>query len=234
MLGISDRETVEQIKENPYLQYFIGMESYSSEEAFNASMMVHFRKRIGMELINKINKEMVKKFEGVVSEKKENEGQLLLDATCTPADIKYPLDIGILNDAREKTEKIIDKRYEEIKEKRKEKPRTYREVARKEYLAIAKKRRVSKKERRKGTKKQLGYIKRNLSHIEKMIEEGAKLEKLTKKEQEELVTHIPYLATRILINMNKSRLAEVLPHKGFRNHNLLINKSTPLYAVQTH
>ncbi len=51
MLGISDRETVEQIKENPYLQYFIGKESYSSEEAFNASMMVHFRKRIGMELI---------------------------------------------------------------------------------------------------------------------------------------------------------------------------------------
>ena len=96
MLGISDRETVEQIKENPYLQYFIGMESYSSEEAFNASMMVHFRKRIGMELINKINKEMVKKSEGVVSEKKENEGQLLLDATCTPADIKYPTDIEIL------------------------------------------------------------------------------------------------------------------------------------------
>ena len=188
MLGISDRETVEQIKENSYLQYFIGMESYSSEAAFNASTMVHFRKKIGMELINKINKEIVKNVEDVASEKKENEGKLLLDATCTPADIKYPTDIGILNDAREKTEKIIDKLYEEIKEKRKEKPRTYREVARKEYLAIAKKRRVSKKERRKGTKKQLGYIKRNLSHIEKMIEEGAKLEKLTKKEQEELVT----------------------------------------------
>lgn len=188
MLGISDRETVEQIKENSYLQYFIGMESYSSEAAFNASTMVHFRKKIGMELINKINKEIVKNVEDVASEKKENEGKLLLDATCTPADIKYPTDIGILNEAREKTEKIIDKLYEEIKEKRKEKPRTYREVARKEYLAIAKKRRVSKKERRKGTKKQLGYIKRNLSHIEKMIEEGAKLEKLTKKEQEELVT----------------------------------------------
>jgi hypothetical protein len=188
MLGISDRETVEQIKENSYLQYFIGMESYSSEAAFNASTMVHFRKKIRMELINKINKEIVKNVEDVVSEKKENEGKLLLDATCTPADIKYPTDIEILNEAREKTEKIIDKLYEEIKEKRKEKPRTYREVARKEYLAIAKKRRVSKKERRKGTKKQLGYIKRNLSHIEKMIEEGAKLEKLTKKEQEELVT----------------------------------------------
>jgi len=28
-LGTSDQETVEQIKENPYLQYFIGKESYS-------------------------------------------------------------------------------------------------------------------------------------------------------------------------------------------------------------
>jgi hypothetical protein len=71
MLGISDRETVEQIKENLYLQYFIGMESYSSEEPFEASMMVHFRKRIGMELTNKINKEMVKKVEGVEKKRKK-------------------------------------------------------------------------------------------------------------------------------------------------------------------
>jgi hypothetical protein len=49
-----------------------------------------------------------------------------------------------------------------------------------------------------------------------------------------VLTHIPYLATRILINTNKSRLAEVVSHKGFRNHNLLINKSTPLYAAQKH
>ena len=188
ILGISDRETVEQIKENPYLQYFIGMESYSSKAAFNASMMVHFRKKIGMKLTNKINKEMVKKNGESSVRKKENEGKLLLDATCTPADIKYPTDIGIVNEAREKTEKIIDKLYEEIKEKRKEKPRTYREVARKDYLAIVKKRRVSKKERRKGIKKQLQYIKRNLSHIEKMVEEGARIEKLTKKEQDLLIT----------------------------------------------
>jgi hypothetical protein len=38
---------------------------------------------------------------------------------CAPADIKYPTDIGILNEAREKTEKIIDKLYKEIKKKRK-------------------------------------------------------------------------------------------------------------------
>ena len=70
-LGISDRETVEQIKENPYLQYFIGIESYSSEEPFEASTMVNFRKRIGMELTNKINKEMVKKVEGVEKKRRK-------------------------------------------------------------------------------------------------------------------------------------------------------------------
>ena len=30
-LGVTDRETVEQIKENFYLQYFIGMSAYSNE-----------------------------------------------------------------------------------------------------------------------------------------------------------------------------------------------------------
>ena len=40
-LRISDRETVEQIKENPYLQYFIGLSEYNNEAPFEASMMVH-------------------------------------------------------------------------------------------------------------------------------------------------------------------------------------------------
>ena len=60
-LGISDRETVEQIKENPYLQYFIGLSSYNDKTPFDSSMLVHFRQRIGVELVNKINQEMVKK-----------------------------------------------------------------------------------------------------------------------------------------------------------------------------
>ena len=34
-LGISDRETVEQIKDNPYLPYFIGMSSYINEAPFD-------------------------------------------------------------------------------------------------------------------------------------------------------------------------------------------------------
>ncbi len=61
-LGTSDRETVEQIKENPYLQYFIGLSEYSNKEPFEPSMMVYFRERIGRDLVNKINQKMVKDF----------------------------------------------------------------------------------------------------------------------------------------------------------------------------
>ena len=59
-LGISDRETVEKIKGNPYLQHFIGISSYSNETPFDASMLVYFRQRIGIELVNRINQKMVK------------------------------------------------------------------------------------------------------------------------------------------------------------------------------
>src|SRR4028119_730598 len=59
-LGISDRETVEQSRENPYLQYFIGQSSYSNELAFDSSLLVHFRQRISPNLINKVNERMVK------------------------------------------------------------------------------------------------------------------------------------------------------------------------------
>ena len=61
-LGTSDRETVEQIRENPYLQYFLGMSSYSNKAVFDASLMVYFRERIDKDLVNKINKKMVKNF----------------------------------------------------------------------------------------------------------------------------------------------------------------------------
>ncbi|NET90809.1 MAG: transposase [Kamptonema sp. SIO1D9] len=60
-LGTSDRETVEQIRENPYLQYFLGMPAYSNEAPFEPSMFVHFRTRIGINLINQVNEKMVKK-----------------------------------------------------------------------------------------------------------------------------------------------------------------------------
>lgn len=72
----SDRETAEQIRENPYLQYFIGLTKYSNEAPFEASMLVHFRQRIDIGLVNRMNQSMVKNSREEESEE-VNEKKLL-------------------------------------------------------------------------------------------------------------------------------------------------------------
>ena len=51
-LGLTDEETVEQIRENAYMQYFLGFACYSSKAPFDPFMMVHFRKRFSQEDLN--------------------------------------------------------------------------------------------------------------------------------------------------------------------------------------
>lgn len=97
-----------------------------------------------------------------------NKGTLMLDATCAPADIKYPTDLGLLNHAREILEDMIDVLHHPLIGKM-EKPRTYREKARKSYLGVSKQRKASGKVIRKAIKKQLGYVARDLRIIEALI-----------------------------------------------------------------
>ena len=49
-LGFSDRELVEEITENPYLQYFIGLPGYQETPPFDASTLVYFRKRLNIDM----------------------------------------------------------------------------------------------------------------------------------------------------------------------------------------
>ena len=46
-LCLSDRETVAQIQENPYLQYFVGLPGFQMKEPFAPSLFVEIRKRMG-------------------------------------------------------------------------------------------------------------------------------------------------------------------------------------------
>ena len=60
--GYSDEETVLQIQENPYLQFFVGMPGYQEDKPFDASTMVHFRKRLTAEMLNEVNEEIILDF----------------------------------------------------------------------------------------------------------------------------------------------------------------------------
>jgi hypothetical protein len=52
---MSDRELIEQIAENLYLKYFIGLSGYQKEAPFDASTLVLFRKRISAKMLMAVN-----------------------------------------------------------------------------------------------------------------------------------------------------------------------------------
>jgi transposase, IS5 family len=194
-LGTTDRETLLQIAENPYLQYFLGFSEYRDEEPFDHSLMTHFRKRFDKESLARINEAIVKKVldkdhephddSDDAQDSPSNNGKLIVDATCTPADIAYPTDLNLLNDAREKAEGMIDSMHAPgvgIKKK----PRTYRQKARRDYLAVAKQKRSGRKKIRKAIGKQLCYLRRNLQNIDIMASAGL-LKHLSKRQYRDLL-----------------------------------------------
>ena len=177
-MGLTDEETVMQIQENPYLQFFLGFESYYEDEPFDSSLMVYFRKRLDEKAVSEVNELVVKNWVKRKAPKTRRrkkgpddsddapkQGKLILDCSCAPADIRYPTDLSLLNEGRQKLEHVIDVLHEPLKTSEK-KPRTYRQNARKDYLNVAKKRRATRSEIRKVIGKQLRYVKRDLAHIE--------------------------------------------------------------------
>ena len=177
-LQFSDRELVEEIRENPYFQYFIGLPGYQDAIPFVPSLLVEFRKRLTAEVLEEIN-EMIIAYNapddppptggGNDNEESEtNSGTLILDATCAPQNISYPQDVNLLNEAREKLGKMIDIIcYEQNYYK----PRMYRQKARKDYLNLAKCKKRTAKKIRKAIKAQLQYIRRDLGYIDTFLEE---------------------------------------------------------------
>ncbi len=194
-LCLSDVETVQQIQENPYMQYFVGLAGYQMEAPFAASLFVDIRKRMGESVFAGFHQAIIDAHNGErsaqkpVSENQEkhqpqqqakseandviqketptHQGKLILDATVVEQAIRYPTDLSLLNEAREFSEQIIDTLYSHTPLAKK--PRTYREKARKAFLAIVKQRRPGGKKIRRGIKQQLQYLRRNLRHIEHML-----------------------------------------------------------------
>lgn len=192
-LVFSDRELVEEITENPYLQYFIGLPGYQTVPPFVPSLLVEFRKRLTDDILSEIN-EMIIEYntpddptpgggnpvDQEHTDTAENTGTMILDATCAPQNISFPQDINILNEAREDLETIIDDLCDRFYYY---KPRMYREKARKDYLNLAKCKKRTSKKIRKAIKKQLQYIRRDRKYISEFLEKECEL---TPKQAERL------------------------------------------------
>jgi IS5 family transposase len=215
MLNLTDRETIDAISENIYMQYFVGLSSFQTKPIFDHSLLSIFRHRLGKQGSSKLNeilvgyafdigalkhrkprqstksenenidppKNKVQQTDESVKEQDErddqdeqdavqNKGTIKVDATVAPQDISYPTDTKLLNHGREISERIIDEMYEQCRSILLVKPRTYRREARKKWLSFSKKRKPNKRDINKQIKAQLGYLRRNLKHIDDMFALG--------------------------------------------------------------
>ncbi len=193
-LKLSDRETIATIQENPYMQYFLGLDQFHPDPLFDPSVFVDLRKRMGADTFDQFNeliiakgvnksipknvsvRDMAEQEDDLIESQDEADnnreakpkGKLQMDATVSDIYIKYPTDLDLLNTSREWSEKIVDELFKQLEWELK--PRTYRKVARKEYLNVAKKKKKSNKVLRRAIKLQLNYLKRNFGYIEKMLD----------------------------------------------------------------
>ena len=186
-LGFSDRELVEEITENPYFQYFIGLPGFQTEAPFVPSLLVEFRKRLTDDILGEIN-EMIIAYntpddpgpgsgnnpdaDTSETDTDENAGTLILDATCAPQNISFPQDVSLLNEARENLEGIA---YDLCRRSGHCVPRMYRRNARKDYLNLARCKKRTVKKIRKAIKQQLQYIRRDRKYIDVLLDAGCRL-----------------------------------------------------------
>ena len=177
----SDEKVVAEIAMNPYLQYFIGLPAFQYSAPFDSSMLTRFRQRVTPEMLDWVNDRIIGRDDSDMDppngggsgdvdtpeSNAQNEGTLILDATCAPQNIRFPTDASLLNEARENAEEIIDILHAEGLTDGK-KPRTYREKAKKQYNSFSKNRKKTKKLIRKTVRRQLGYLRRDLEAIRKI------------------------------------------------------------------
>lgn len=173
----SDEETIEHIVMNPYLQYFIGLESFTQKPPFDSSMLTRFRKRITPEMLASVNDIIIGRQpcddhddsdpgdSSGGNGTEENSGTLILDATCAPQNIRFPTDASLLNEARMNAERIIDILHTDGLTGGGKKPRTYRDIAKKKYNSFSKSRIKTARNRRKIIRQMLGYLSRDLRII---------------------------------------------------------------------
>ena len=67
-LGLSDQETIDIIRENPYMQYLCGLSEFTDTPIFDSSLFVTIRKRISEEEINAMTTKMLLKQQRILED----------------------------------------------------------------------------------------------------------------------------------------------------------------------
>jgi len=195
------------------MPYFVGLEEFTSKPVFDSSLFVYIRKRIDVESFNEMSlavmleeerihsgqeatsthsddDDVVEDDDSIIDEDGNlHKSSIKIDATCCDVEVKYPTDMDVLNDARDVSERLIDKLFMLSGTG---KPRTYRKEARSKFLGIIKKKSKPKKLVRKGIRQQLVYLGRNIQSITGIVSGSSTslIDQLTKTEKQWIGTII--------------------------------------------
>jgi len=159
MTGNSDKEIVQLVSENPYMQAFCGLDNFNAGKLINSSTLTNVRKRLGKKHFKELEDLTYKH---LIERKIIKAKGLLVDATVFPEHIHYPTDVGLLNEARQ----WLVSQIKSIEGKIGRDYRTYYRKARQEYLAFNKKKRKTVKDIRRIVKSMLQYASRNVRQFD--------------------------------------------------------------------
>ena len=162
MTGTSDREIVQLVCENPYMQAFCGIDNFTAGKMIDPSTLTNVRKRLGKEHFKELEELTYKH---LIERKIIKAKGMLVDATVFPENIRYPTDTGLLNEARQ----WLVGKIKSIGGKIGEKYRTYCRTAQKEYLNFNKKKRKTKKDVRRIRKSMLQFAHRNVRQFAEVL-----------------------------------------------------------------
>jgi hypothetical protein len=113
-------------------------------------------------------------------------GSLIIDATCCDAEVKYPTDMDVLNDAVEVSARVMKRLCAKNGHPV---PRTYEKAARHKFLEVVKKKRKSKSQIRKGINLQLVYLRRHIDLIVSFVaRNGVSCIKRLKRMDQQFIT----------------------------------------------
>jgi IS5 family transposase len=102
MLNLDDREVVAQIQENMYLQYFVGLSSFTTEEPFDASLMVSIRYRLGQDVMEAFNN-LVLQEAGVIPKLSDENQELKNRSQKSEDDLNEIQEPKAIDDTEEET-----------------------------------------------------------------------------------------------------------------------------------
>ena len=105
-LKLSDEETVAQIQENPYLQYFCGFKGFSIQAPFASSLLVEIRKRMGIDVFEKLHQAIINQIDHRTPPTTLNHDKKVSDGTSTQRfeshlDDEVFIEVEVENDAKE-------------------------------------------------------------------------------------------------------------------------------------